>query len=41
MKQYLLKLGTISMSAYTLVNIQDLLLQLSDLAAAGFVEYIF
>lgn len=36
-----IQVGTTSTSAYTQVNIQDLLLQLSDLAAASFVEYTF
>lgn len=36
-----IKVATTSMSAFTQVTVQDLLLQLSDLAAASFVEYTF
>lgn len=34
-----IQVGKISMSAYTQVNMPDLLLKLSDLAAASFVEF--
>ena len=36
-----IQVATIRMSAFTQVNIQDLLLQLSDLAAVSFVECTF